>query len=406
MSVNSNSEVKSMRFSAINARQQCPLWAWLVYRQKISGYKNPYAKLGIAIHDLLAEYAEHCVNNSLSTDHDFLDKKKYNHFVNIEQDQFDDANQMVESIKNHYNWECHFNHSVLEIEKRYMLDKNFNPTENEDEAYISGGIDFLYIDADEAVVMDYKTVRSIYTKSFMKDSLQRKIYSLLALKHYSQIEQVSFVFDFVRYGYESTPITMGREEIEGVETLLRAEIEATQEVLAQQESPVPSPGAHCILCEGRASCPAYRQAFDLRQQITTPDEAAKLYRQWRLGKVRMDASEELLKFWINTHGPIQVNGEEYGLHPENTTKYNDTKKMIDILTTAGVPMGAIHDALSITSTNVKNIIKRFKLSKEVQKSIEAIAIVTTSTKYKAKKIKGVEDEDNFDEDEELETRYL
>jgi hypothetical protein len=202
---------------------------------------------------------------------------------------------------------------------------------------------------------------------------------------------------------------MGRDEIEGVEALLRAEIEATQKVLTSQESPDPSPGAHCILCEGRASCPAYRQAYDLKQQINTPDEAAKLYKQWKVGKVRMDATEKLLKFWIDTHQPINLGNEEYGPHTENSIKYNDVKKIIEILTAAGVPMGAIYDILSITNTNVKNIIKKFKLNKEIQNSINNIASTTTITKYKAKKIKNADDDNdeyNFEEEENEETRYL
>ena len=81
--------------------------------------------------------------------------------------------------------------------------------------------------------------------------------------------------------------------------------------------------------------------------------------------------------------------------------------MIEILTSAGVPMGAIYDALSITNTNVKSIIKKFKISKEIQKSIDDLATVTMTTKYKAKKIKGDEDVEMIDEDEDdSDTRYL
>ena len=394
-----NHNVNSARFSAINAKQQCPLWAWLVYKKKVDGYQNPYAKLGIAIHDLLEDYAKHCIKHQIATDYEYFHRVKFIHFTKIEPHQFADANQIADSIVDSYNWAPHLNHDVIYIEKRFALDKDFNPVDEADDSYVSGAIDFGYADNYEGYLTDYKTVRSVYTKSFIKESLQRKMYSFFFLKHHPHLDRAGFIFDFVRYGFKTPPTFMYREDMPEVEDQIRAEVESLNAVLALEEPPEPCAGPHCVLCSGRANCSAYKNAFDLNQRIDTLQGAEALYRQFRVGKVRLEAIEATLKMWISENTPIQIRGEVYGPVPENEVKYPDTGKLIETLKEAGVPLGSIYDSVSMSNTVVKGIIKKFKLPAGVQEKIDKLAVKGTITKFKAKKVKVADDD--VQEDEEL-----
>ena len=78
-----NTNVAGARYSAINSMHYCKLWAYLVYKEKLIGYKNPFAKFGTVIHDVLEDYGKHCIENSLETDYAEFDKIKYKHVVNL-----------------------------------------------------------------------------------------------------------------------------------------------------------------------------------------------------------------------------------------------------------------------------------------------------------------------------------
>ena len=171
MADNSNLAVMGARYSAINSMHWCRLWAYMTYKQKLPGYKNPFAKLGIVIHNVLEEYGKFCVENKVDTDYAKFDEIKHKHLFELQEFQIQEALMILENIKNNFNWSSYNEFEIIDLEKRYAINSKLEITDDE-QPYLSGGIDLVYIDGDTAYIVDYKTVRAIYTKQYMKDSFQ------------------------------------------------------------------------------------------------------------------------------------------------------------------------------------------------------------------------------------------
>jgi hypothetical protein len=402
MANNSNAAISGARYSAINSMHYCRLWAWMTYREKRQGYKNPFAKLGIVIHNVLEDYGKYCVENKVDTDYAKFDEIKYKYLHELQESQIQEALSILENIKNNFNWSSYNEFEIVDLEQRYAINNKLEIT-NDPNPYLSGGIDLIYIDGDTAYIVDYKTVRAIYTRQYMKDSLQRRIYALLVMKKYPQVQTTKFAFNFVRYGYQSEYFDIHREELETLEPLIQSEVEALISLLNEEEPPEPSAGDHCILCESRANCPAYKNAFVEIEQITSENEAKILYGAYKLAKIRVSNMEKILKLWIETNQNIRLKYEEYGPKEYEKIEFNDTKKLIELLQGAGVAEGAIFDELNMSNTKVKKLCKKFKLSDDKQKELEKIASKSKYTKYTTIKLS---DETDEDEDEVIVDQYL
>lgn len=402
MADNSNLAVMGARYSAINSMHWCRLWAYMTYKQKLPGYKNPFAKLGIVIHNVLEEYGKFCVENKVDTDYAKFDEIKHKHLFELQEFQIQEALMILENIKNNFNWSSYNEFEIIDLEKRYAINSKLEITDDE-QPYLSGGIDLVYIDGDTAYIVDYKTVRAIYTKQYMKDSLQRRIYALLIMKKYPQVQTTRFAFNFVRYGFQSDYFDLHRDELETLEPLIVAEIEALGSLLSEEKPPEPSAGDHCVLCEARANCPAYKNAFVEVEQIYSEDDAKRLYGAYKLASLRVKNMEKILKLWIESNQNIRLKYEEYGPKDYDKIEYEDTLRLVAILKEAGVSEGAIYDELNMSNTKVKKLIKKFKLSEDKQKDLDKIASKSKYTKYTTIKLS---DEIDEDDDETVLDPYL
>jgi len=390
---NDSASTKGARYSALHSTSQCPLWGWLVYNKKLSGSKNSFAKLGIAVHEFLEAYGKHCLATKQDTDYTAADEMKFKFMTGINEDQTTDYMNIIETIKSTFNWSEKISNGEVFLERRLAVNSAFEPiSENDPNPYLSGGIDVIHIvdndDEKMALVEDYKTVRSIYTQQFMVDSLQRIIYSALVFAHFPEVNIVAFTFSFVRYGAKHDPIYMSREELEDVHLRIREEIARFQEVMAEKEQPEPCAGAHCVLCENKGHCPAYKNAYHAEDQINDVEDAKRVYQNMRLCGVRAKELETSLKTWIDQNGNVTLKYEEYGPQPYEKTEFNDLAKLIELLKNAGVPLGAIYEQMSLSKTGLDKILKKAKLQKDatLKASIDGIASTSPYTKFMSKKI--------------------
>jgi hypothetical protein len=406
MANNSNLAVIGARYSAINAMHQCRLWCYNTYRLKLPGYKNKFAKLGTVLHDVLEEYGKYCIKNKVDTDYTEFDKIKYKYLNVLQEDQIAEALLILDNIKTNFNWSALKEFELIDIEARYAIDKDLNITEDPN-PYLSGGVDLFYADGDIGYVDDYKSVRTIYTKGYMSKSLQRKIYSLLLLMKYPELNVIKFRFNFIRYGFISDYFDIYREELDTLAPMIVEEIEALNNLLSQENPPEPSAGGHCILCESRATCPAYKNAFAKIEQINTEEDAVKLFGAYKLASIRIKNMEEILKLWIDNNSPIKFKDEQYGPQSYDKIEFEDTLKLIDILKEAEVPEGAIFEQLNMSNTKVKKIVKKFKLSEDIQKKIAKIATNSQYTKFNSIKLTE-EDVEELEEEiqDQLVDQYL
>lgn len=389
-----NQNVESLRYSAVNTMKQCPLSCWLIYGKKLKGYQNLFARFGSVIHNILEDYGKHCIANKLETDYSELDKIKLKYLPFLHESQQSDANQVVETIKSNINWSSVLGHEIIEIEKRFQLDSNFNPTEND--GLFSSGLDLVCISGDEAYVSDWKTVRAIYTKKYMEESLQRKIYSWMVLKHYPQVNTVYFAFNFVRYGYQGQWMPILREELEELEGQILQEIQALQTLLSSEAEPEATPSAYCQLCPIAGLCREYANAFKECERIENEKDALELYQQFQLAKIRTKRMEELLKFYVSNNTPIRLQYETWGPQEHTKVEYPDSKKLIQTLfKECEIPEGAIYDLIKLSKTDVEKLSRKFKLSPEQKEKIKKLSIENSYIKYETKKI----EEEQLEDDE-------
>lgn len=381
--MSNNSNVAEYRYSAINAMHECKLSAYLIYGLKLKGGNNPYALFGTVLHDVLEEYAKFCITNKHSTNYSEFDNIKFKHLPNLHEDQIEEAKEVLEVIKGNFNFENLLNYTIVEIEKRLMVDKNLQPCiEN---GYFSSGIDKFYIDDDVAYVEDYKSVRAIYTTKFMKESLQRKIYSFMVFKHYPQVNEVKFNFNFIRYGYISEPYSIYREELEELEQQISEEIQALEKLLNSKEPPPATPSGYCILCPMHGLCTEYANAYTEIEKIKNNEDAIKLYKQFCVMKIKVKEMESILKMYIDHNTPIELENEIYGPVVEEATEYPDTLQLIEALRQLEIPGGAIYDCLKFNKTNINKLLARFKIPKEKRKKITDLTVISSKTKYKSKR---------------------
>lgn len=391
--MSNNSNVAEYRYSAINTMHECKLSAYLIYGLKLKSGTNHYALFGTVLHDVLEEYAKHCIKNKYATDYSEFNNIKFKYLPSLQEYQLEEANNVLEFIKNTFNFENVFNYPIVEIEKRLLVDRDLQPTE--DNGYFSSGIDKFIIDGDIALVEDYKSVRAIYTTKFMKESLQRKIYSWMILKHYPQVNEVKFTFNFIRYGYISESYSIYRDELEELEEQIKKEILSLEELLNSKEPPQATPSGYCLLCPMHGRCEEYSNFFTDTEKIKSSQDAINLYKQFAVMKVKIKEIESILKFYIDHNSPIELENEIYGPVVEEATEYPDTLQLIEVLRQLDIPDGAIYDCLKFNKTNISKLLSRFKIPKEKRKKITDLAIITSRTKYKSKR---KEEEKTEDED--------
>lgn len=403
MSANDNSSVIGARYSAISAMHECRKSAWLIYGKKKPGFKNHFAKLGIVIHNVLEDYGTHCIAHKLETDYTKFDELKFKHLNYLEENQIKECLEILDKIKENTNWAGLLQFPNVTIEDRYKINKIFNKPDIDDETYLSGGIDLVYIDSDTAIVEDYKSVRAIYTDAYMKNSLQAKIYAVLIFANYPEVNTIKFAFNFIRYGYRSKYYEFYRDNLKELNDLVKAEVEALYELLDEKEEPEASPSGYCQLCEVRGICDAYNNAYTLDERLESNDQAKQLYLKYRLAEIKLKEAKELIKSWVEANGPIKLEAEEYGPQPEDKEQYPDTQKVIKILKEEyEIPDGAIYDALNFTKTSLNKLLTKFKIKKDNRKSLDNIKVVEKTTKWKEIKIHEEEQDDEI----EVFDRYL
>lgn len=380
-----NKNVNGCRYSAINAMHSCRKHVWHVYGKRDKGSENKFAKLGSVIHNVIEEYLRYCLENNFDTDFTFLDDCIIKNRVFIMEDQVSDYNQICECIKNNINCGSFLPYKdSIQIEKRLKFNDKMEYIE-EGIPYFSSGIDISYRDGNTRYVTDWKSVRSIYSKTYMINSLQRKVYSYILLKEDPTLEMVMFAYNFVRYGYQSDWMGYSREDLEDLEKEIKQEIKEYYKLIAEEDEPSGDPSGFCILCPIKGMCIEYQNAYDKIERIDSDDDAVELFRQYQICGIRLKQMEEMLKFYVDHNNPIRLKDEEYGPIPGKKIEYKDPKKTIEAIKKF-CPEGSIYDLVNITSTSVKKFVKKFKLPKDKIEEIENTAKVSQTTKYKVVKI--------------------
>lgn len=190
---------------------------------------SPAGAAGTAFHEYRAAYVNHLVAERMWQDiewaYDYLDSH------NVPEE----ARVIIQKDAGTFSINPE---AVYGAELFLSVDKDFNLLESEfglpqgsrgssPHSMLSGTIDLLIIDGNEARVIDAK---SAYSSSTISEE-EASIYCCLVFAHFPRVDLVTFAWDFVRLGAHKSS-TYGRDELPGMQQLvldlvaLRAEIAA------------------------------------------------------------------------------------------------------------------------------------------------------------------------------------
>jgi hypothetical protein len=173
--------------------------------------ENEYALRGSQIHEACADYVDHLVRTRKSSDMEWFEQNI------LTRAYLPDAMEILYRMADKFSIDPE---KVLDTEFWLALDENFEPCDvNPGDPGIAyeGTLDLaMLIEPTTAIVEDYKSFWQIQDA----DTFQSKLYPLLLMKHFPQIEQVTFVLRFVRYNV-TREVIYTRADVPKLEKLVR-----------------------------------------------------------------------------------------------------------------------------------------------------------------------------------------
>ncbi len=176
-------------------------------------------------------------------------------------------------------------------------------------ATVTGHLDVLYLDGEQATVRDLKTNHRLPPDSEVKQDTQLRIYAALVFANFAEVQEVRGELWFTRYGRllpQSSPAVWTREDNESFVAYLAMRLNA---FLAGELRSDYVPGTHCQYCPRRrvGDCTLWRSYYG-----TTPPpplsatQAQRLARRVIALEQAREQAMELLKRYCNEQGELPV----------------------------------------------------------------------------------------------------
>lgn len=351
------------------------------YLIQIEGVRMPESDVshrGTQVHHVMAQYVRECTGRKITSDPKLFDQ--------LAKAVGSEAGGILDGMRDNHpvDWQ-----HVLATEIVLALDEDFMPTyfwvdehgevrtdvrgvkieripgveySEKPAAYI-GTLDVLMLANIAALVRDYKS----HWRPFDPDTFQSKLYPLLVLQHFTQVEKVTFELIFVRYRNVRRQVSFERENMVGlmreVERARQRQIEYHEAKAADRDVPV-LPGDHCQYCVllHNLQCPIRES----NPSANVPIEERLRFQIWA-DKMR-EANMPIIKSFVDANDPLTVtdaNGTRY------TANYHEKESEVYLaLETVAMCMewndanGGMEKAflagLTISSSSIKSKLKANK----------------------------------------------
>ena len=365
----------SLSFSTIRDAE-CPFRFNALYIAKT--YKEPVsdaAIIGSMVAEVLANYREDCLNqnkrsnvkklrslasqklseNSLSEEVrgqflELIEKFEQSEFVNMPSDLEDDL-----------------------IETKILLDHTLDLTEEESKKAFSLICDFAYSSGDTLYIIDDKTGR------MDPDELQLDIYAYFMPRVFkswfgSDISKVVGIFNM---------IASGRKIVKEYSEPPTYVIDLISQKISEVNSWTEFPAIACSRCQWCTvpGCPLREKAIVTLEpkepvqfpfnEIGTHKDAARAI-EWIIhAEMVVDWVKNRLIDYIAINGPVEAAGVIAELRPSSSWKASSTHAFIKHLISKGIPKEIIWEAISLTETTVKAILKKAKKT-DLWEELEAL----------------------------------
>lgn len=174
-----------------------------------------------------------------------------------------------------------------------------------------GKIDELYFDDEGrfAHVRDAKTNWSVWPERETRGKLQSRLYPILVVHCFPDVEEVRVTYDFVRWGV-TREVVWTRGEIDQERLNLEA-------IVAQMQKPgkrPATPGEHCSICGYVSLCPVFKSARQNGVFLvpTNEAEAQRVVETTLVLESGLEQRRAALRAYTKEHGPIALNGVRVG----------------------------------------------------------------------------------------------
>lgn len=229
-----------------------------------------------------------------------------------------------------------------------------------------------------AIVVDQKSHWSVWSDDEARAKLQARLYPLLVMHSFPDVEEVEIRFQFVRWGVERV-VRVSRAEA----YLEQQNLEALS-ALMQKPGPRPAtPGERCAYCGYVNRCPVFKDARANGVFImpTNEEEARKVHETVLVLKSGLDQRRKVLNAFTKAHGTIETRGERAG-HFESQSRRVLTARFREWAAANGVDAD---EWLVVPPRDLERLMKK-------RKSLEPITYLETSTRFSAtKKAEGEEE---------------
>lgn len=192
--------------------------------------------------------------------------------------------------------------------------------------------DLVYVYPRNITIYDWKTYYKGLTEAQALREFQLQFYMLQAMEIWPNFDTYTFVFNFVRLGYQVS-ITLRPHQIEDFRPNVEAIMLAMNEAERTNNYPAIA-GSHCQLC--RLKCPLADNPMRLPVRFTTKSEAEHAFARVLTLEQELKALRKSLKGWCNQEGPLFYRGQEYRFDQYASRRY-PVAPVIDFLRARGTP---------------------------------------------------------------------
>lgn len=249
---------------------------------------------GTQVHDVMAQYIRHCVARRIPSDWAALDR--------FALDKNAQARQILQGLRSEYvvNWA-----GSRGAELTLSLDSQFQPVvlgavEAYSELRMQVTLDHLITADGIGEIEDFKT----HPAPFEADTIQSKLYPLVAFQHYADLEEITFKLIFVRYRKCARTVHYTRQDVPELIDYVQGFLERQMDIHRREARESSThrllnviPGPHCQYCPHlvQNSCPI----GDFNEHVThRPEEWLKFVIWSRQVQSR---AKEVLKAYVGAH---------------------------------------------------------------------------------------------------------
>lgn len=363
--------MKHYSYSRLNLFDACPRLYKLKYIDKVPEAPSVPLEIGKLVHQIIAAYDMHLLDNGLQTDVTVLSDLTRKIFFNPPEphhlglDHLEEIEQIIETFGGSHL----FNPATtVGIEEHIKLP--LGP-----EMFFWSVLDRLEIDGKTAIIVDYKTDWQIRSQSDAEKDLQLQIYAWIVSKEYPQVENFRGRLEFVRHA------VVREVEIDAaVVAKTEQKVLAMIDQIEKETVFAPRPGAACSWCGYVEMCPALKNLGAGQVICKSREDAVRIAGELALLEKQIEDRKKALKLWCTVNGPVENNGLAWGFFLTIYKGVEDAKRFAEIVTKHGKDP---YDFFSVDGRKIKPLWNDPCLAAE----LNAIAVDKSYTTFVGRKLK-------------------